>query len=237
MASAKAADAIKFFSDNARSFHENYEQTAAFKERLQVWDGILNRLVSSGGLALDMGCGSGIFSFRLAELGCRVIGIDAAPDMIGLCESERQAKRLDQVRFIQATLPNIDEAELAPADIIISSSVLEFVPDLDAVLALFARLAKPGAPLVISMPNARSISRLHQRLRFRLTGLPEVYRHIKHFSHPRAFAARAKAHGFRLEETHYYSHLTRVATLARRLRLPLSLHADLFVCVFRKSAA
>lgn len=237
MARAGLADAIDFFSEGAREFHSNYAHTDGFKERLRVWDDILSRRASAGGLALDMGCGSGIFSFRLVELGCQVIGVDAAPDMIELCEAERQRRQVEGVRFIRAMLPGVDEGELGQADLVISSSVLEFVPDLGAVLELFARVAKPGATLVASLPNAFSISRAHQRLKFRFTGRPEVYRHIKHFSSPRAFAARARACGFELEETQYYGHLTRLATLGRRLRLPVPLTADLFVCVFRKAPA
>jgi 2-polyprenyl-3-methyl-5-hydroxy-6-metoxy-1,4-benzoquinol methylase len=226
--------AVAFFSKNSRAFHDNYEHAGEFKERLEVWDEILPRVVTRGGLAIDMGCGSGVFSFRLADLGSRVIGIDGAPDMIEFCETQRRARGLDSVRFMQATLPNVDESTLGTADLVISSSVVEYVPDLDATLALFARVLKPGAPLVLSMPNELSISRNHQRLKFRLTGKPEVYRHIRHFTSPRALARRASRQGLALEETHYYAHLTRTAQLARRLGLPLSLTADLFVCVFRK---
>ena len=234
MSPPESDSAVAFFSKNSRDFHENYEHAGEFKERLEVWDDILPRVVTRGGLALDMGCGSGVFSFRLADLGTRVIGIDGAPAMIELCETQRRARNLDGVRFIQAILPNVDESALAAADLVISSSVVEYVPDIDGTLALFARLLKPGAPLVLSMPNALSISRNHQRLKFRTTGEPEVYRLILHFSSPRARARRAGKHGLMRQETHYYAHLTRTAQLGRRLHLPRALTADLFVCVFRK---
>ena len=128
----------------------------------------------------------------------------------------------------------MDGLEHASADLLISSSVVEYVDDLDATLALFSNLLRPGAPLVISMPNVRSVSRNHQRLKFRLTGRPEVYRHIKHFLSPRALSARAAHCGLVHLETHYYAHLTRVARLSRRLWLPPAVTADLFVSVFRK---
>jgi len=226
--------AVGFFSDRARQFHANYQNAGEFAERLEVWDDILGRLVTPGGLALDMGCGSGVFSFKLAALGSRVVGVDGATEMIAFCESQRKERHLDNVRFVQGTLPNVDDSELTNADLVISSSVVEYVADLDATLGLFARVLKPNAPLVLSMPNALSVSRNHQRLKFRLTGQPEVYRHIRHFTMPRSLAARAKKHGLLLEETHYYAHLTRIAQLARAVKLPEFLTADLFVCVFRK---
>jgi 2-polyprenyl-3-methyl-5-hydroxy-6-metoxy-1,4-benzoquinol methylase len=234
MSKPETNGAIGFFSDNAREFHANYEGAGEFKERLEIWDDILARHVTRGGLSLDMGCGSGVFSFKLAALGSRVVGVDGATEMIAFCEAQRQAQHLDTIKFVQATLPYVDESEIANADLVISSSVVEYVSDLDATLGLFARLLKSGRPLILSMPNALSLSRNHQRLRFRLTGEPEVYRHIRHFTTPRALAARARVHGLMLEETYYYAHLTRVAQLVRKFKLPSWLSADLFVCVFRK---
>jgi len=228
--------AVGFFSENSRAFHANYENAGEFKERLEVWDGILRRVVKPGGLAVDMGCGSGVFSFKLAELGSRVIGVDGATEMVSFCEAQRRDLNLSDVRFVQGTLPDVDTSEFGEADLVISSSVVEYVPDLDATLGLFARLLKSGSPLVISMPNAFSISRNHQRLKFRLTGQPEVYRYIKHFTSPRALSSRAARHDLVLEETHHYAHLTRTARLARLLGLPAALTADLFVCVFRKGS-
>jgi 2-polyprenyl-3-methyl-5-hydroxy-6-metoxy-1,4-benzoquinol methylase len=234
MSNPEPNGAVGYFSHNARQFHANYENAAEFKERLSVWDDILARSVTPAGLALDMGCGSGVFSFKMAALGSRVVGVDGAPEMIAFCEAQRKERNLEAVRFLQATLPNVDETEISNADLLISSSVVEYVADLDAMLGLFARLLKPGAPLVLSMPNALSLSRNHQRLKFRLTGEPEVYRHIRHFTTPRTLAARAKKHGLLLEETHHYAHLTWIAQLTRSLKFPAFLTADLFVCVFRK---
>lgn len=237
MTKPEVSGAVDYFSRNSRAFHENYGSAEEFKERLEVWDDILPRVVTPGGLALDMGCGSGVFTFRLAALGSRVIGVDGSPDMVEFCESQRQARNLEGVRFVQGLLPNVDEAALGPVDLIVSSSVVEYVPDLDKTLGLFARLLKPGAPLVISMPNASGIGRVHQRLKFRLTGKPEVYAHIRHFSSPRALAARALQHQLILQESHLYAHQTRLSRLIQRMGLPLGLTADLFVCVFRKGLA
>jgi 2-polyprenyl-3-methyl-5-hydroxy-6-metoxy-1,4-benzoquinol methylase len=133
-------------------------------------------------------------------------------------------------------LPAIDESGLTPADLVISSSVVEYVPDLDATLALFARLVKPGGTLIVSMPNAFSVSRWYERLRYRLTGEPAIYRHILHFTSPGGLQTRLQRHGFASLEAHHYTHYTRAAKLARAIGLPPSLTEDLFVAVFRKTA-
>src|SRR5262245_39184752 len=109
-----------------------------------------------------MGCGTGVFAFYLAAKGSRVIGVDAAVEMVKTCESQRRDRRYDNVTFIQARLPDVDETAVGLADLLISSSVLEYVERLDETLALVARLLKPKGTLIVSMPNGLCISRGYQ---------------------------------------------------------------------------
>lgn len=232
-----ADDAVSHFGRKARDFHALYDESEAFRERLRVWREILARRAPRGGLALDMGCGSGVFSFELAELGCRVVGIDGAAEMVALAEDNRRARGLAGVRFVQARLPHVDEAELGGAELIISSSLVEFIDDLDGTLALFARLLAPGGRLILSMPNLLSVSRAYERVEHRLTGEPAIYEFIKHFSDPLLLAWRLRRHAFVLEESRHYAHATRISRIARRLLLPARVTEDLFVAVFRKRPA
>lgn len=229
-------DAVQHFSTVVRDFHALYDESPAFRERFDIWRDILDRRATHGGLALDMGCGTGVFSFLLADRAWRVIGVDGAAEMVDFCEEQRRARGFDGVRFIQARLPAIDESVLGQADLLISSSLVEFIDDLDATLALFARVVKPGGLAVLSMPNALSLSRSYERLQYRLTGEPYIYRFIKHFSSPKRLRNQLAPRGFVLEETQYYAHTTRIAQIGRALFLPPALTEDLFVAVFRKSS-
>jgi 2-polyprenyl-6-hydroxyphenyl methylase/3-demethylubiquinone-9 3-methyltransferase len=235
MTEKTTGDAVGHFSANASQFHSYYRDNPEFHERLDIWRDLLDRHSVRGGFSVDMGCGSGVFSLYLAEKGGRVVGVDGAADMVKLCETQRVALGLENVRFIEARLPAVDETPLVHADLVISSSVVEYVEDLDAVLALFSRLLKPHATLILSMPNAFSISRVYERVKFALTGNPEIYKYIRHFTSPRALQARLRRLGLELEEVRYYTHRTRLARLTRTLRLPPPLTEDLFVGVFRKS--
>jgi len=228
-------DAVGFFSQNAKHFHDLYKAQPEYHERVSIWNALLDRYVTPGGLSLDMGCGPGIFTFYLAKKGGRVIGVDGSPDMVARCEAQRAELGLDNVSFVQARLPDVGDSLPKQADLVISSSVVEYVDDLDATLRLFASLVKPGGFLLISMPNVTSISRIHQRLKFLLTQEPEIYRHIKHFSSPRALSARVDALGLTLREAKYYTHYTRIAKLGHALMLPRLFTEDLFVAVFQKS--
>ena len=128
-----AEDAIGFFSDNAQQFHGLYEATPEFRERSQLWQSLLDRYAPRNGLSLDMGCGSGVLTFYLAQMGGQVIGIDGAPDMIAFCQAEQRRRGATNVQFLQAQLPE-DVPQLTPADLVISSSVVEYIDDLDAVI-------------------------------------------------------------------------------------------------------
>jgi 2-polyprenyl-3-methyl-5-hydroxy-6-metoxy-1,4-benzoquinol methylase len=228
-------NAVGYFSHNAREFDDLYRaQPGFYQERLQIWRSLLDRYARPETIAIDLGCGSGIFSFYLAEHVTRVTALDGAPDMVTYCESQRQERGLSNVTFFQAELPGVDEKRLGTADLLISSSVVEYVEDLDATLALIARVLRPNGIAILSMPNRMSISRNYQRLRYRLTGEPEIYRYIRHFSSPGLLRRQLHPFGFRLLESHYYTHTTRVAQLTRALHLPETLTEDLFVAVFQK---
>jgi len=228
-------DAVAHFSGYVEQFQALYEERPDFRERVDIWRELLDRHFVPGGRAVDMGCGTGMFSFYLAQKGGEVVGIDGAPDMIRFCEARRAERGLDNIRFVQARLPMFDEAALADVDLLISSSVVEYVDDLDATFAAFSRVLKRGGVMIISMPNVYCINRIYERVKYRLLGRPEIYRHIRHFSSPSLLARRISRFGFALESARHYTHFTRLAILTRRLGLPPYLTEDLFVAVFRKA--
>jgi len=235
MTDDKVDDAVTHFTEYVQQFHAYYRDRPEFQERLDIWRELLDRYVVPGGDAIDMGCGTGIFSFYLAEKGARVVGVDGAPDMIKFCETQRIARGLENIRFMEGRLPHVDETRLPPGNLLISSSVIEYVQDLDATLELFARHVVPGAHLILSMPNVWCISRMYERAKYAVTGQPAIYKHILHFSSPGRLLARVRRLGMSLVETRHYTHYTRVAKLTRAIGLPLPLTEDLFVGVLKKA--
>jgi 2-polyprenyl-3-methyl-5-hydroxy-6-metoxy-1,4-benzoquinol methylase len=235
MADERPGDAVDHFSSYVQQFDALYRDRPDFDERLTIWRELLDAHGPSGSVAIDMGCGTGVFSFYLAGRGVRVIGVDGAPGMIQFCEARRSQQGLQNIRFVQATLPHVDESALEPADMVISSSVVEYVESLDETLALFVRVLKPSGILILSMPSLFSVSRLYERLKYKVTGEPNIYAHIRHFSSPSRLERRVRRRGLTLLQSQYYAHPTRMANLSRRLFLPPAMTEDLFVAVFRKA--
>jgi 2-polyprenyl-3-methyl-5-hydroxy-6-metoxy-1,4-benzoquinol methylase/GT2 family glycosyltransferase len=235
VASAPAGDAVAHFSDTARSFAALYQQSPEFLQRQELWHRLIDQHLDPAGLTIDVGCGSGVFTFHAARKGGRVIGVDGASDMIELCQERKRAEKLDHLQFAQGRLPDLDDSLLGEARLIICSSVLEYVEDLDRALATLARLLEPGGHLLVSMPNLLCLNRMYERASHRLTKRSPIYRYIRHFTLPGLLARRVARYGLDLREVTYYDHHTRLARLTRKLGLPEALTEDLFVAVLRKA--
>jgi len=102
-----------------------------------------------GRLALELGCGTGIFLEKAAESGARIVGIDLSLDL--LAAARARAAALGNVRLTSGN------AELLPYpdgtfDAVYGSSVLHHL-DLDRALGQAARVLKPGGLLAFAEPN------------------------------------------------------------------------------------
>jgi len=98
---------------------------------------------------LDLGCGSGLVTERLARSGARVIGVDASPPMLALarrrCAPHRGRVRLLRRRLESLRLPPGSELALACGD------VVNHLPSLGVVarvLRSVRRTLAPGGALV-----------------------------------------------------------------------------------------
>jgi SAM-dependent methyltransferase len=138
------------------------------------------------GMLLDVGCGSGAF-LRLAarHQGWRTLGLDADP---GLCECpEVEVRKADFA--IALPLPD------AAADHVVCLQTVEHVENPFHLVRELARVARPGALVVVTTPN---VLEYLTRLPFLLTGFheacprphrahdaPRTWHHINLIEYPR----------------------------------------------------
>jgi ubiquinone/menaquinone biosynthesis C-methylase UbiE len=146
----------------AQEYADAYDSSAQspfFNERLRL---VLNFLapIESGKL-LDVGCGPGILLNRLIDGPLEISGIDLCPEMIaeaGARTAGRANLRIGQLEH----LPYEDKT----FDVIVGLGVLEYLSDQRAALSEMARVAKPGATVILSMVNRVSLYRRWERLVF-----------------------------------------------------------------------
>lgn len=108
---------------------------------------LLRRLRRAGvtGRLLDAGCGAGAFVYHARRRGFDAYGFDPA---LGGVPAERRP-------FLAAASEEAMLAAQAPFDAAVSNYVLEHVTDVVAWLADVSALLRPGAALIIRVPDAR----------------------------------------------------------------------------------
>lgn len=97
----------------------------------------------------DLGCGTGSLSVLLAAAGYGVTGVDSAPAMIGAARAKAAAAGV-AVRFVTASAESPFPALAAGSfDVALSRHVLWAMPSVDAALAAWVSLLRPGGVLVL----------------------------------------------------------------------------------------
>lgn len=98
---------------------------------------------------LDLGCGDGALTRKLADLGCDIIGVDSSPEMIRAA----QARGLDARVVSGAALAFEQEF-----DAVFSNAALHWMLQPDAVIAGVWRALKPGGRFVGECGGAGNIA-------------------------------------------------------------------------------
>lgn len=128
----------------------DYDRYASL-EPPSVLDRLLAQLPGRGRRALDAGCGSGRHTLALADRFDEVIGIDISQPLIDLARRQRPHPR---VRYQVGDLLAITDA--ARFDLVLSSTILHHVPDLEGALRqLRGLVASAGTAILIDNVAAR----------------------------------------------------------------------------------
>jgi trans-aconitate 2-methyltransferase len=93
---------------------------------------------------LDLGCGSGQLTAKIAEAGAMVEGIDQSPDMIVQARANYPAIKFEVADAIAFTVD-------APLDAVFSNAVLHWVKNASAAIECVYHALKPGGRFVLEM--------------------------------------------------------------------------------------
>jgi 2-polyprenyl-6-hydroxyphenyl methylase/3-demethylubiquinone-9 3-methyltransferase len=159
---------------------------------------------------LDIGCGGGILSEALAELGAEVTGIDPAPTNIAVARLHAEQSGLT-IDYRQTTAEALAE-ERRRYDVVLAMEVVEHVREVKAFVATAAALVRPGGVLI-----AATINRTLKSYALAIVGAEYILRWVprgthdwEHFVTPRELRLALRAGGLKiLDETGVtYSPLT-----------------------------
>ncbi|ARV60484.1 SAM-dependent methyltransferase [Nostocales cyanobacterium HT-58-2] len=94
-----------------------------------------------GECILDLGCGTGHLTYKIASKGAKVMGIDSAPTMI-----EQARKNYPQLDFDVINAKNLPFTE--QFDVVFSNAVLHWIKEAEEVVVGINRALKPGGRFV-----------------------------------------------------------------------------------------
>ncbi len=104
-------------------------------------------------VVVDLGCGTGIVSRPWRPLAKEVVGVDFTPALVAMARQEKQGDVLLFDRVIEEDIFPLEQstAPLGSADLILLVNVLQFIGNLEGMMAALAAKMKPGAKAVLTI--------------------------------------------------------------------------------------
>lgn len=127
--------------------------------------GLLEPILTRGGLVVELGCGSGRLTQHLVDAGHRVVATDASPDMLALARQSVPAANVRRLVLPDDPIPEADA-------IVAVGHVLNYLPDERAVqqaLIAISQALRPGGVLAIDIGDlewgrARAAPAIHAQV-------------------------------------------------------------------------
>jgi SAM-dependent methyltransferase len=147
----------------------------------------------AGERILDLGCGDGVLTAKIAASGAEVVGVDSSPSMI----EAAQALGLDARVGNAESLPF--ESEF---DAVFSNAALHWMRNQAAVLAGVHRALKPRGRFVVEMGGHGNIAAIRVALAavFRQWGLDAYTMENNFFPSDKQYLARLEVAGFAVDQ-------------------------------------
>jgi len=146
---------VPVFDSIASSYDSWYEsKMGSFVDRVETDLALELFKVKQGMHVLDIGCGTGNFSIKLAGMGCRVTGIDISDEMLEIARKKVKEQNLD-IRFF-----NMDTYKLQfdneYFDAAFSMAAFEFIKEPEKAIDEIFRVVKKGGQVLIGTINKNS---------------------------------------------------------------------------------
>jgi ubiquinone/menaquinone biosynthesis C-methylase UbiE len=148
----------QFFDEAASGWARRYALDSAVDSRRAIFLEAVRAKISAHANVLDFGCGSGTIASHLSENGYVLTGYDLSQPMIEEAKANDAAGHVNWIASAPSNSGKLPFPDAAFAAIVVSS-VLEYVPDVNATLAELARVVMPGGWLFATVPDSRDAVR------------------------------------------------------------------------------
>ncbi|MCI9141099.1 MAG: methyltransferase domain-containing protein [Lachnospiraceae bacterium] len=181
---------------------QNYQDNFCFVS--QYGEGVMELLtIPEGSRVIDLGCGNGTLTEKLAERGYTVTGIDASKDMLALAQKEHP-----DLTFIQGDALSFTLEE--KADAIFSNAVFHWIDEKnqEIMIANIADQLREGGELVCEFGGYGCAEAVHSTLEkcFAERGL--LYPRTFYFPTVGEYTPLLEKHGLRVEFATLFDRLT-----------------------------
>ena len=102
---------------------------------------------------LEVGCGTGDYTFLLARAGHRMTGVDLSSKSIEAARAKASILGVSDASFAVSDAEALSEIPADSADGVVSFSALRYVPDVRQALLAIRRVLKPNGVAVLDFPN------------------------------------------------------------------------------------
>ena len=171
---------------------QQYGQHGAFVHGLA--GGVLEWLnAQPGERILDLGCGDGQLTARIAATGASVVGLDASAQMA----TAARARGIDVAEGSAEKMPYAAQS----FDAVFSNAALHWVRDHDAMMSEVKRVLKPGGRFVAEMGGHGNVAAILVAVSAALArhGFEGREDNVNYYPTPVGYTRRLTAHGFAVE--------------------------------------
>jgi len=192
-------------------------------------DYIQSKINVEGLEVLDVGCGGGILSEGLFDLGAKVTGIDAAGPSLEVARIHAKNNDKD-ITYLEITAEELLATSDKKYDVVCCLEVLEHVPDPKALVKACISLLKPNGQLFLSTinKNPRSWITAIVGAEYLFNILPKGTHEFSKFIKPSELAKFIRDGGGNFQESKgmFYNPITHKANLNNDLGVNYLIHAS-----------
>jgi 2-polyprenyl-6-hydroxyphenyl methylase/3-demethylubiquinone-9 3-methyltransferase len=118
---------------------------------------ILQQTDLRGKRVLDVGCGGGILTEKIAQQAGVTVGIDASSHMTAIARAHAEQSNLD-ICYIDTNIEDITQFTEQGFDLILCMELLEHVPSYESVIVACKKVLNPGGTIIFATINRNLMS-------------------------------------------------------------------------------